>query len=141
MHADVHEVYIDQPVSSQYPPVSIQQLPPIQPANYAPPQHVACVSCPSIWCFHLESIMFNGPESKGISKLERSYRDLRQHIHEAHQWHHRAACAMCENLFCYHLGKMMLLEVAKGDFVNVKIDLGRSFMTLRGHIQEAHGGC
>jgi len=35
----------------------------------------------------------------------------------------------------------MLLEVAKSDFADVKIDLGSSFMTLRQHIQEAHGSC
>jgi len=47
----------------------------------------------------------------------------------------------CEDLFCYHLGKIMLLAAAKGDFADVKIDLGNSFMTLRQHTQEAHGGC
>jgi len=80
-------------------------------------------------------------QDKGISNLKRSYRDLRQHIQEAHQWHYGAACALCENLFCYHSGKIMFLEVAKGDFAGVKFDLGSSFMVLREHIQEAYGGC
>ena len=104
-------------------------------------QHVACVSCPSLWYFHLESITLCDREDNGIRDLKRSYRDLRQHIQEAHQWHYGATCALCEDLFCYHLGKMMLLEVAEGDFASVKISLGSSFMTLRQHIQEAHGGC
>jgi len=85
--------------------------------------------------------MFSDPEDKRTSNLKRSYQDLEKHIHEAHQWHYRAACAVCENLFCYHLGKMMLLEAAKGDITDVKIDLGSSFTSLREHIQEAHGGC
>ena len=34
----------------------------------------------------------------------------------------------------------MLLEAKKGDFTDVKINLRSSFMTLREHIQEAHGG-
>ena len=97
--------------------------------------------CPSVWCFHFESITLSDPEGKGINNLRRSYEDLRQHIHAVHHFHYKAACALCENLFCYHLGKMMLLEVAKVDFVSVKVDLGSSFMTLRQHIREAHGGC
>jgi len=141
-------LYIDQwlqPTSDQYPPASTQQLPPAQLAYPAPllqnPQHMACVNCPSIWCFHLESIMFSDPEDKGISNLKRSYRDLRQHIHEAHQWHYGASCALCENLFCYHLDKMIHLEVATGDLPEVKTDLRNSFKALRDHIKEAHGGC
>ena len=35
----------------------------------------------------------------------------------------------------------MLLEAAEGDFAGLKIELGRSVMTLRDHITEAHGGC
>ena len=120
--------------------MSTQPLPAVQPPHYAPP-YLPCVNCPSIWCFHFESISLSDSEGKGISNLRRSYRDLRQHIHEAHHSHYGAACALCENLFCYHLGKMMLLEVAKIDFADVKVDLGSSFMTLRQHIQEAHGGC
>jgi len=85
--------------------------------------------------------MLSDPEDKGVCNLKRSYRDLRQHIHEAHQWHYGAACAMCENLFCYHLEIMMLLEVAKEDLSKVKIDLRSSFKALREHVQEAHGGC
>jgi len=85
--------------------------------------------------------MLSDLEDKGISNLKRSYRQLQQHIHEAHQWHYGTACALCENLLCYHLGKMMHLEAVKGDFTDVKVDLGNSFMTLREHIQEAHGGC
>ena len=85
--------------------------------------------------------MFSGSEGKGISNLKRSYRDLRQHVHEAHQWHYGATCALCENLFCYHLDKIMHLEFAKGDLCEVKTDLRSSFKVLRDHIQEAHGGC
>ena len=118
-----------------------QQLPAVQPMQFA--QHVPCTDCPLIWCFHLESITFSEPED-GISKLRRSYQDLRQHIHEVHPGHYGAVCALCENLFCYHLGKIMVLGAAKGaqgDITQVKIDLGNSFMMLRKHIQEAHGGC
>ena len=104
-------------------------------------QHVACVNCPSIWCYHLESIMFNDPEDKGVCNLKRSYRELRQHVNEAHQWHYGTTCALCENLFCYHLETIMLLELPNGDLSNVKIDLRSSFKALREHIQEAHGGC
>ena len=140
--------YIDQ--SPQYtidqpPPISIQPLPAVQPTHHAPlpqySQHMPCAKCPSIWCFHLESITLSGPEGKGINNLRRSYENLRQHIHEAHQLHYGASCTLCENLFCYHLGKMIHLEVAKVDFADVKVNLGSSFMTLRQHIQEAHGGC
>jgi len=141
-------LYIDQwlqPTSDQYPPLSTQQLLPVQLAYHASlqqnSQNMTCVNCPSIWCFHLESIMFSGPEGKGISNLKRSYRDLRQHIHEAHQWHYGAACALCENLFCYHSDKVVLLEVAKGDLSEVKSNLRSSFQVLRDHIQEAHSGC
>ena len=143
-------LYIDQPLTvqstmDQHTPISTQPLPVIQSAPNPPlpqnSQHVLCATCPSIWCFHLESIMFSDTGDKGISNLKRSYQDLRQHVHEAHQWHYGAGCALCENLFCYHLGKMMLLEAKMGDFTGVKIDLRSSFMTLREHIQEAHGGC
>jgi len=85
--------------------------------------------------------MFSDLEDKGISNLKRSYRQLQQHIHLAHQWHYEAVCASCENLFCYHLEKMMLLEITKGDLCEVKIDLQSSFTALRDHIKEAHGGC
>jgi len=85
--------------------------------------------------------MFSDPEDKGISDLKRSYRDLRQHIRGSHRCEHGVACALCGNLFCYHLEKMMLLEVAKGDLFEVKIDLQSSFTALRDHIKEAHGGC
>ncbi|KAF8427033.1 hypothetical protein EV426DRAFT_429857 [Tirmania nivea] len=121
---------------------STQQLPLAQPAlSQENVQHVACINGPSIWCYHLESITLSDSEEKGIGNLKRSYRDLRQHIHEAHQSHCGATCSLCENLFCYHLGKMILLEVSNRDFANVKVDLGNSFLTLRQHIQEAHGGC
>ena len=120
-------------------------LPVVQPAHNAPlPQYLQyeiCAHCPSIWGFHFESIMLSDPEGKGIDNIRRSYRDLRQHIREVHQWHYGAACALCEDLFYYHLGKMVLLEVTKVDLASVKIDLGSSFMMLRQHIQEAHGGC
>jgi len=125
--------------------MSTQQSPAIQPeyrSAFQPnSQHVACVNCPTIWRSHLESIMLSDPEDKGMSSLKRSYRHLQQHIYEAHQWHYGASCAWCENLVCYHLGKMMLLEVAEGNFAHARIDLGNSFMMLREHIQEAHGGC
>ena len=85
--------------------------------------------------------MFSELEDKGISDLKHTYRYLQQHIYEAHQWHYGVPCASCENLFCYHLEKMMLLEVAKGDLSEVKIDLQSSFTALRRHIKEAHGGC
>jgi len=86
--------------------------------------------------------MYSDLEYKGLSNLKRSYRQLEQHIHMAHQPHYEgAACASCENLFCYHLEKMMLLETTKGDLCEVKIDLQRSFTALRDHIKEAHGGC
>ena len=85
--------------------------------------------------------MFSDPGDKGISNLKRSYRDLRQHIHEVHQWHYGAACAVCEDLYCYHLEKMVLLEIVKGDLSEVKGDLQSSFKALRDHIKEAHGGC
>jgi len=86
--------------------------------------------------------MFSDPTDKGINNLKRSYRDLRQHIHEVHYaWHYGADCALCENLFCYHSDKVVLLEIAKGDLCEVKSDLRSSFKMLRDHIQEAHGGC
>jgi len=85
--------------------------------------------------------MFSGVEDKGISDLKRSYRHLQQHIHEAHQWPYGAGCALCDYLFCFHMGNMVLLEAAKENFTDVKVDLGSSFMNLREHIQEAHGGC
>ena len=83
--------------------------------------------------------MLSDLEDKGIGELKRSYRHLQQHIHEAHNY--GTGCALCESLVCYHLGKMMLLEAARGDFSDVKIALGSSFMTLREHTQEAHGCC
>ena len=131
--------YIDQ--SSQltlHSPVPTQQL---QPASLPNSQYMTCVNCPSIWRSHLQSITFSDLENKGISDLKRSYQNLQQHIHERHLWYYGAGCALCENLFCYHLGKMLLLEAAAGNFTAVKIDLGNSFMTLREHIQGAHGGC
>ncbi|RPB19765.1 hypothetical protein L211DRAFT_842359 [Terfezia boudieri ATCC MYA-4762] len=135
----------DQSTVNQQPPISTQQLPPSEPAYHTQfvqnLQHVSCVNCPSIWCLHLESIMFSDPEDKGISNLKHSYRDLRRHVHETHHWHYGASCALCENLFCYHLDKMMLLEAAKGDLCEAKTDLRKSFKALRDHIQEAHGGC
>jgi len=85
--------------------------------------------------------MFSDLEDKGISELKGSYRDLRQHIREAHRCEHGVACASCGNLFCYHLEKIILLEVAKGDLSEVKIDLQGSFTALRDHIKEVHGGC
>ena len=84
--------------------------------------------------------MFSDLEDKGISNLKRSYRDLRQHIIEAHGWEYGVACFSCGNLFCYHLEKMVLLEVTKGDLCEVKIGLQSSFNALRDHIKEAHGG-
>ncbi|KAF8453217.1 hypothetical protein BGX38DRAFT_1268785 [Terfezia claveryi] len=132
----------DQFTVDQHPLISTQQFPPAEPTYHTQfeqnLQHVACINCPSIWCFHLESIMFSDPEDKGICNLKHSYRDLRQHVHETHQWHYGASCALCENLFCYHLDKMMLLEAAKGDLCEVKSDLRNSFKALRDHIQEAH---
>jgi len=77
---------------------------------------------------------------KRMSDLKRTYQQLQQHIYEAHQ-HYGASCTWCENLVCYHLGEMLLLEVAEENFAYVKINLGSSFMMLREHIQEAHGGC
>jgi len=125
-------------------PIS-NQLPAIQHTdNTQIPQNsqcVPCVNCPAIWCFHLESIMLSDQQDKDIRNIKRSYRDLRQHIHEAHLWQYGSPCILCEDLFCYHGGKLMLLEAAEGDFVGLKIDLGRNFMTLRDHIKEAHGGC
>jgi len=85
--------------------------------------------------------MLSDPEDKGMSSLKRTYQQLQQHIYEAHQWHYGTGCALCENFVCYHLGKMMLLEAAEGNFAHARIDLGNSFMMLREHIQEAHGGC
>jgi len=102
---------------------------------------MTCINCLSIWRFHLECIMFSDVEDKGMSGLKRSYRDLQQHIHEAHRWESGVACAACETLFCYHLDKVMILEVAKGDLCEVKIDLRSSCAALRDHIKEAHGGC
>jgi len=136
---------LDQPsqyIINQHPPIFTQPLPAAQPAPLSQnSQHLPCANCPSIWCFHLESITFSDLGDKRISNIKRSYQDLRQHIHEAHQWHYESGCALCEHLFCYHLGKIMLLEATKGDLTDVNIDLGNSFMTLRQHIQEAHGGC
>ncbi|RPB19763.1 hypothetical protein L211DRAFT_590905 [Terfezia boudieri ATCC MYA-4762] len=125
------------------PPASTEHSAPVQFTYLAPlqqnPQAVACVNCPSIWRSHLEIILFSVLEDKGISDLKRSYRHFQEHIHEAH--HYGAGCALCENLLYHHLGKMILLEAAGGGFTDAKISLGISFMTLREHIQEAHGGC
>jgi len=79
-------------------------------------------------------------DQRGMSNLMGSYKNLRHHIHEAHLWKSRDICALCEDLFCCHLGKLMLLGVNMGEVPDLKIDLGRSFMTLRNHIREAHGG-
>jgi len=85
--------------------------------------------------------MLSDPQDKGIYNIKRSYRGLRQHIHEAHLWQYGTVCTLCEDLFCYHGGKLLLLEVEEGGFAGLKLDLGRSFMTLREHVQESHGGC
>jgi len=98
---------------------------------------MSCVNCPSIWRSHIENITFSDPDDKRISIIRCSYRDLQQHIYEAHQ----SACALCEDLFCYHLGKMIFLEAAKEDFTVVKVNLASNLMVLREHIREAHGGC
>ena len=84
--------------------------------------------------------MLSDPQDKGMHNIKRSYRDLRQHIHEAHSRQYGAACTWCEDLFYFHGGKVMLLEAAEGDFAGLKIDLGQSLVTLRNHIMEAHGG-
>jgi len=84
--------------------------------------------------------MLSDLEDKRISDLKRSYLHLQQHINVAHRWYN-AGCTFCENLFCFHMGNMVLLEAAKENFTDVKIDLWSSFMTLREHIKEAHGGC
>lgn len=142
---DAHQNQSPQLNSDQYPTVPTQQSLPVQPAYYTPlqqnSQHVACVNCPSVWRSHLESITLSNLEDKGMSDLRRSYRHLKQHIREAHQGYDGVSCALCENLFCYHLETMMLLEVVEGNFPYIKLDLGSSFMMLRKHIQEAHGGC
>ncbi|KAF8427037.1 hypothetical protein EV426DRAFT_686660 [Tirmania nivea] len=109
------------------------------------PQDTSCAQCPSIWCFHLESIMLLVPGQKdlddqGMSTLMRSYKNLRQHIHDAHLSASRAVCSLCEDLFCYHLANLTLLEGGMVEVSGLKLDLGRSFMTLRTHIREAHGG-
>lgn len=82
----------------------------------------------------------NDLDDKGMSTLMRSYKDLHQHVQEAHFLGSRAVCSLCDNLFCYHLAKLALLEGEMGEVQSLKLDLGRSFMTLRTHIQEAHGG-
>ncbi|KAF8453220.1 hypothetical protein BGX38DRAFT_1178573 [Terfezia claveryi] len=140
----VYQHQSSQPIFNQLPiftqhlmPLHLPYLASLQPNS----QHVACVTCPSIWRSHFESITFSHSEDKGMCNIRRSYQLLQQHVHAAHPWQYGYACALCENLFCFHLGKMMLLEAAKGDFTDVKIDLGNSFMTLRQHIEEAHGGC
>jgi hypothetical protein len=134
-----------QPTSDQYPPVSNQQLLPVPLAYHAPlqqnSQHVTCVNCLSIWRAHLECIMFSDPEDKRMTDLKRSYRGLQEHIDEAHRWEYGIACAACENLLGNHLDKVMLLEVAKGDLCEIKIDMRGSCAALRDHIKEAHGGC
>jgi len=107
------------------------------------PEPNSCAQCSSLWCFHFESIMFldrGQRDDTGVSTLVRSYKTLRHHIHEAHLWESSAICALCEDLFCYHLAKLMLLEAGMGEIHGLKLDLGRSFMTLRTHIGEAHGG-
>jgi len=81
-------------------------------------------------------------DDRRLSTLMRSYKDLRQHIHEAHLLASRTVCSLCEDLFCYHLAQLTLLEggVGPGFVQDLKVDLGRSSMTLRTHIREAHGG-
>ena len=106
-------------------------------------QPSGCAQCPSIWCFHFESIILLDPgqgDDAGISTLMRSYRSLRHHINEAHLRGSRVACALCEDLFCYHLANLALLEGGMGEVQSLRLDLGNSFMTLRTHIREAHGG-
>jgi len=76
----------------------------------------------------------------GMCTLMRSYKDLRQHVREVHLLGSRVVYPLCEDLFCYHLAKLILLEGGMGEVQNLKLDLGRSFMTLRTHIREAHGG-
>ena len=77
-------------------------------------------------------------DDTGVSTLIRSYITLRHHIHEMHIWDARATCALCEDLFCYHLAKLMLLDGGLGEVQGLKLDLGRSFMTLRTHMEQAH---
>jgi len=79
-------------------------------------------------------------DDRGMSNLMRSYKDLRQHVHEAHLPASRALCSLCEDLFCYHLAKLTLLEGGVEEVQGLKVDLGRSFITLRTHIREAHYG-
>ena len=142
-HADIHLALGQTPQSAVIPhPISVQAVQHRDTAQLPRnSQCVPCVNCPAIWCFHLESIMLSDQQDKGIRNIKRSYRDLRQHIHEAHSWQYGNVCTLCEDLFCYHGGKLMLLEATEGDFAGMKIDLGASFMTLRDHIKEAHGGC
>ncbi|KAF8427034.1 hypothetical protein EV426DRAFT_429882 [Tirmania nivea] len=141
----VHQIRSSHPTVDQQLPVFTQQLLPVQPAHHASLQqnshYLPCVNCPSTWCFHLESIMLSDPQDKGIHNIKRSYRDLRQHIQESHLWQYGTACTLCEDLFCNHGGILILLETAEGDFAGLKIDLRRSFMILRDHIKDAHGGC
>ena len=88
-------------------------------------------------------MMLLDPNQTGQSEMNNligSYKSLRHHIHDAHLSKSRAVCDICEDLFCHHLGKLILLGVNMGGAVELKIDLGRSFLTLRNHIREAHGG-
>ena len=109
------------------------------------PQPTSCGQCPSIWYSHLESMMFLVPgrkdlDERGRSPLLRSYKDLYQHVHEAHLLPSRVSCSLCEDLFFYYLAKLMLLEEGMTEVQGLKLDLGRRFMTLRTHIRDAHGG-
>jgi len=85
--------------------------------------------------------MFLDPgDDKGMCNVVKSYKDLRQHIYETHLSTSTAVCPLCEDLFCCHLAKLMLLDGGMGEILGLKSDLGRSLMTLRTHIREAHGG-
>ncbi|KAF8427042.1 hypothetical protein EV426DRAFT_707298 [Tirmania nivea] len=99
------------------------------------PQPSNCAHCPSILCFHFESMMLLDPGQtgqKGMSNLMVSYKNLRHHIDEAHSG---VVCDLCADLFCCHLGKLMLLGVDTRELPDLKIHLGQSFMTFRDHIR------
>ena len=102
-----------------------------------------CDRCSGFWCTHSECIFrasIEGADHGIRVQLLRSYNNLRLHIHE-HTFGSREACRLCEDLFYHHTLQLPLLFEAKaGEVGQVWLGLGNNLMSLRNHVEEAHGG-
>lgn len=102
-----------------------------------------CDRCSRLWCTHSECIFRASVEGAGQeirTQLLRSYNNLRLHIHE-HTFGSCETCSLCEDLFYHHTLQLPLLfEVKAGEVGQVWLGLGKNLMSLRKHVEEAHGG-